>query len=97
MQDEVLETKKAYVRFIFHEMRTPLNVVFLGLNILGQDIGNFPTTSHNSYRSYDQLQLNEYSARCRNELTQTARTNDSHSEPIVCIISPPLLPTLTIH
>ena len=35
---DVLLAKKVYVRFMSHEMRTPLNVMHLGLSILGEDL-----------------------------------------------------------
>ena len=37
-RDAVLQSKKIYVRYISHEMRTPLNVAFLGLKILSKDL-----------------------------------------------------------
>lgn len=37
-RDAVLQSKKIYVRYISHEMRTPLNVAFLGLKFLSKDL-----------------------------------------------------------
>ena len=37
-RDAVLQSKKIYVRYISHEMRTPLNVAFLGLKLLNKDL-----------------------------------------------------------
>ena len=37
-RDAVLQSKKIYVRYISHEMRTPLNVAFLGLKLLIKDL-----------------------------------------------------------
>ena len=38
-QNQVIDTKKAYVRFIGHELRTPLNSVFMGMQL---SIGQIP-------------------------------------------------------
>ena len=37
-RDAVLLAKKKYVRYISHEMRTPLNAAFLGLKVLEKDL-----------------------------------------------------------
>ena len=39
VQNDVIDTKKAYVRFIGHELRTPLNSVFMGMQL---SIGQIP-------------------------------------------------------
>ena len=45
-RDAVLQSKKIYVRYISHEMRTPLNVAFLGLKILNKDLSRGKNTAH---------------------------------------------------
>jgi signal transduction histidine kinase len=34
----LIESKKVYVRYISHEMRTPLNAILLGLTLLTHDL-----------------------------------------------------------
>lgn len=44
----MLQSKKAYVNFISHEMRTPLNCALLGLNLLTKDIKKQPDDNTDS-------------------------------------------------
>jgi signal transduction histidine kinase len=44
---ELLEAKRKYVRFVSHEVRTPLNTVYMGLQLLQEEVGETPRVTEN--------------------------------------------------
>jgi signal transduction histidine kinase len=45
---KMVQTKRALIRYMSHEVRSPLNVIYSGLNLLIEDIGSLPPTEGNS-------------------------------------------------
>lgn len=50
-KDHIIETRKAYVRYISHELRNPLNTVFMGLKLLSDQVGS----NINEEKSFDEI------------------------------------------
>jgi signal transduction histidine kinase len=44
-RDLVMDTKRLFVRFISHEMRTPMNIVHLGLKLISQELVDFMSSN----------------------------------------------------
>jgi signal transduction histidine kinase len=77
---ELLEAKRKFMRFVSHEVRTPLNAVCMGLTLLQEDVGQTLRRCQSSEGCFGELNKESGGATEEGELERCHSSEGCHEE-----------------